>query len=276
MTLVPLLLAFAMQTPPCADFNPVALAECRGDAEAKAAQDAPKGSAQQRLHWQRAADQYRSGVNATTDTKVKVKLLTRLTDLYDRQQLNELDQLEATLRELIPYAGQDLRPTFRLARLREDLGFIDDAEYLLLDVRRSRTDNVEPYRMLAQFYARRATAMQQLVVQNEKVTKAPPEPGKPDAEGYYHVGGDVPGPRRFGNATYPPDANAAGITGAVQMEISLDEQGIITDARVVRSVPLLDEAALKAVREWRYDPVMINGKPVPARMIVTVNFSLSR
>ena len=130
--------------------------------------------------------------------------------------------------------------------------------------------------MLAQFYERRTTAMQKLVVEKEAVTKTPPEPGKPDSDGYYHVGGDIPGPRRFGNAVYPPDANAAGIGGNVRLEISLNEQGIITDARIVQSVPLLDEAALKAVREWRYDPVVVNGKPVPARMIVTVNFSLSR
>ena len=276
MTLAPFLVALALQMSPCADFNPVALAECRGDAEAKAAQDAPKDSGEQRLHWQRAADQYRSGVNATTDSDVKVKFLTRLADLYDRQQLNDVDQLEVTLRELIPYSGGDLRPTFRLARLREDRGFIDDAEYILLEARRARSDDVEPYRMLAQFYARRATSMQQLVVDKEKVTKASAEPGKPDAEGYYHVGGDIPGPRRFGNATYPRDATAAGIAGAVQLEISLNEQGIITDARVVRSVPMLDEAAVKAVREWRYDPVVVNGKAVPARMVVTVNFSLNR
>jgi len=48
----------------------------------------------------------------------------------------------------------------------------------------------------------------------------------------------------------------------------------VTEARVVRSNPLLDEAALKAVREWRYDPTMVNGRAVPVRMTVTVNFSL--
>jgi len=274
MMLAPLVLALAMQAAPCADFNPAALAECRGDAETKAAQDAAPGSAEQRLHWQRAADQYRSGTTATTDSAVKARLLTHLADLYDRQQLNSPEQLEATLRELIPYAGQDLRPTFRLARLQEDRGFTDEAEYILLDARRMRADDIEAYRMLAQFYARRATALQKVDIEKETATKPPAEPGKPDSDGYYHVGGDLAGPRRFGNPTYPPDANAAGISGAVQLEISLNEQGIITDARIVRSVPLLDDAALKAVREWRYDPVVVNGKPVPARMIVTVNFSL--
>ena len=39
---------------------------------------------------------------------------------------------------------------------------------------------------------------------------------------------------------------------------------------------MLDEAALKAVREWRYDPTMVDGKAVPVKMTVTVNFSLRR
>jgi hypothetical protein len=47
-------------------------------------------------------------------------------------------------------------------------------------------------------------------------------------------------------------------------------------ARVLKSVPLLDEAALQAVKEWRYDPTLVNGKPVPIKMTVTVNFSTRR
>jgi periplasmic protein TonB len=50
----------------------------------------------------------------------------------------------------------------------------------------------------------------------------------------------------------------------------------VTDARVLKSVPLLDEAALQAVKEWRYDPTVVNGKPVPIKMTVTVNFSARR
>jgi len=47
-------------------------------------------------------------------------------------------------------------------------------------------------------------------------------------------------------------------------------------ARVVRSVPLLDEAALDAVRQWEFTPTMINGVPVQVLMTVTVNFMLGR
>ena len=48
----------------------------------------------------------------------------------------------------------------------------------------------------------------------------------------------------------------------------------MTDVNVLRSVPLLDEAAIAAVRQWQYTPTLLNGVPVPVIMTVTVNFSL--
>jgi periplasmic protein TonB len=90
------------------------------------------------------------------------------------------------------------------------------------------------------------------------------------------VGGGVTPPRRFGNTAYPADALAAGIDGAVVAEILVNESGVVADARVLKSIPPLDEAALKAVREWRYDPTIVDGKAVPVKMTVTVNFSRAR
>ena len=46
--------------------------------------------------------------------------------------------------------------------------------------------------------------------------------------------------------------------------------------RVLRSIPLLDEAALDAIRQWRFDPASLNRQPVPVAMTVTVNFALER
>ena len=45
-------------------------------------------------------------------------------------------------------------------------------------------------------------------------------------------------------------------------------------AQVLRSIPLLDEAALTAVRQWKFTPTLLNGVPVPIVMTVTVNFKL--
>ena len=73
---------------------------------------------------------------------------------------------------------------------------------------------------------------------------------------------------------YPPDAMAARIQGVVVIEVSLDTEGRVRDARVLRSIPELDEAALTAVRQWEFTPSIVNGKPVPIVMTVTVNFTL--
>lgn len=53
-----------------------------------------------------------------------------------------------------------------------------------------------------------------------------------------------------------------------------DTTGAVVDARILRSVPLLDAAALAAVRQWRYTPTRLNGRPVSVLMTVTVQFQL--
>jgi protein TonB len=48
----------------------------------------------------------------------------------------------------------------------------------------------------------------------------------------------------------------------------------VTESRVLRSIPLLDEAALEAVRQWQFTPTAVNGQPVAVTMTMTVNFVL--
>ena len=50
----------------------------------------------------------------------------------------------------------------------------------------------------------------------------------------------------------------------------------MSDARVLRSIPGLDEAALEAVRQWQFTPTLLNGAPVPVVMTVTINFTLPK
>jgi protein TonB len=59
----------------------------------------------------------------------------------------------------------------------------------------------------------------------------------------------------------------------VILEAVIGEDGAVSSARVLRSIPLLDQAALDAVRQWRYEPTLLNGVPTPVIMTVTVNFS---
>ena len=71
---------------------------------------------------------------------------------------------------------------------------------------------------------------------------------------------------------YPPDALAAKVAGVVIIEAVIGEDGKVRDARVLRSIPMLDAAATEAVRQWEFTPTLLNGAAVPVVMTVTVNF----
>ena len=73
---------------------------------------------------------------------------------------------------------------------------------------------------------------------------------------------------------YPAIAQSARVEGVVILETVIDAQGRVESARVLRSVPLLDQAAIDAVRQWRFTPARLNGEAVPVVMTVTVNFTL--
>jgi TonB family protein len=89
------------------------------------------------------------------------------------------------------------------------------------------------------------------------------------------IGGQIKPPTRVKDVKpiYPAIAQSANVTGAVTIEATIGVDGKVTDAKVVRSVPLLDQAALDAVRQWEYMPTLLNGVPVPVVTMVTVNFT---
>ena len=72
----------------------------------------------------------------------------------------------------------------------------------------------------------------------------------------------------------PQIALSARREGTVIVEAIIGEDGRVQQARVLRSVPLLDEAALTAVRQWVFTPTRLNGEPVPVVMTVTVTFRI--
>lgn len=90
------------------------------------------------------------------------------------------------------------------------------------------------------------------------------------------VGGEVREPKKIADVrpVYPPFAQAAKVEGMVILEAVINERGVVERLKVLRSVPLLDAAAVEAVRKWRYTPTLLNGIPVPVLMTITVNFTL--
>jgi protein TonB len=112
------------------------------------------------------------------------------------------------------------------------------------------------------------------VVGGAPVAVQAPEPPRPS--GPLRLA-DLPvTPRKIGDVhpIYPEIARAARREGTVILEAVLDTTGRVTQLRVIRSVPLLDQAAVDAVSQWRYTPSLYGGRPVSVLMTITVRFTL--
>ena len=108
---------------------------------------------------------------------------------------------------------------------------------------------------------------------------AQPTPATPPApDSPVRVGGNIRTPTKVRDVkpVYPPGAQRAGVQGVVIIEATLGPDGGVKTARILRSIPLLDQAALDAVRQWQYTPTLVNGVPAPVVMTVTVQFTLGR
>jgi protein TonB len=75
---------------------------------------------------------------------------------------------------------------------------------------------------------------------------------------------------------YPPEAGRARIEGAVVLMAVIGTDGSVKDVRVESGLPILAQAAIDAVKQWRYKPYMIGGEPVEVDSRITINFTLSR
>lgn len=102
-----------------------------------------------------------------------------------------------------------------------------------------------------------------------------PEPPRPP-EQPRRVGIGIQAPQRtvYKAPVYPQVAVSARIEGVVILEATIDAQGVVQDVKVLRSLPMLDRAAIEAVQQWRYQPTRLNGQAIPIIMTVTVTFSL--
>ena len=97
-----------------------------------------------------------------------------------------------------------------------------------------------------------------------------------DASGAFRVGGRIAAPRKVKDVRpiYPDVARAARAQGVVIVEATVGVDGKIVNANVVRSIPLLDAAALDAVKRWEFEPPLLNRKPISVILNVAVQFSL--
>jgi TonB family protein len=104
--------------------------------------------------------------------------------------------------------------------------------------------------------------------------EAPEEAGAPR-----RVGEGVSRPEKISGAppVYTELARKAGVTGVVIIESIIDEEGNVTNAQVLKGLPMgLDEASLEAVRAWKFKPARFEGRPVKVYYTLTVNFDIDR
>lgn len=105
----------------------------------------------------------------------------------------------------------------------------------------------------------------------------PDGPPPIEPEGPIRVGGDVTRPTRVSgpNPQYTEIARKARIQGVVIVEAIIDKQGNVTNVKVLKPLPMgLDQAAVDAVKRWKFEPATLNGKPVDVYYNLTVNFRL--
>jgi protein TonB len=74
---------------------------------------------------------------------------------------------------------------------------------------------------------------------------------------------------------YPESAKSARLQGTVVLDVMISEKGKVESLKLVSGEPALAKAATKAVRKWRYQPALINGKPAAVPTQVTLKFALS-
>jgi TonB family protein len=220
-------------------------------------------------------------------------------DIYLRERLAEvtrkLREIERTYR--IETEGRQPGDPVLDVLLR-DLAVLSDQTQMLLERLRTSSatspeqlsfaqQDLERARRAAQEAARRlaqsSRVPEQTVAAEVRPTPTSPFDGSPQlrspsGRAPVRVGGSVPGPRviKSPKPEYTAEAMKARIQGTVAIEALIDEQGRVADARVLSSIPQLDESALAAARQWEFTPTLLNGQPVPVLVVIELEFNLRK
>ena len=110
--------------------------------------------------------------------------------------------------------------------------------------------------------------------QGDNIVVAPPtDEDLPEFGDYVYVE-ELPEAITKVKPLYPDLAREAGVDGTVMVQALVGKDGRVKDTRVVKSVPMLDAAAVTAVRQWVFKPALSNNKPVAVWVAVPVKFTL--
>jgi TonB family protein len=229
-------------------------------------------------HMENAARHFRAALGALREPAHKVHVYQSLARLFASANLGDPQRAESAVRDWIALEPGRVEPIIQLAAVQEDMKQPHVAEQTLVGTRQLYPDEIEVMKALSRFFARRASVASMAASRAEMDKEPAPTPNQPDADGNYRVGSNIPVPKKMRDvrSQFPDEAKAVGLEGVVIMEIWVDETGRVTNARMVRGIPMLEEAAVAAVMQWRFTPVIVDGKAVPVRMTITHNFTLQR
>jgi protein TonB len=92
------------------------------------------------------------------------------------------------------------------------------------------------------------------------------------------IGGEIAQPKLIQQVqpVYPATAVQSRVSALVILEAEVDTRGYVKTVKVLRGHPLFDESAIEAVKQWRYQPLLLNGEPTGFILTVTVNFNLQQ
>jgi protein TonB len=164
-----------------------------------------------------------------------------------------------------------------LVRLQEELALLTDRMSQQLEALRRATRRSEAEAQLEQIQelvgrARAAQEAARAVEQGERALVSPSGripirvADTPDVQ--------PPTVTRKVDPQHPIVAMQARVSGTVVLEVLVDERGNVADARVARSIPLLDQAAMDAVKQWQFRPATLKGEAVPVIVQIEMNFAL--
>jgi len=104
-------------------------------------------------------------------------------------------------------------------------------------------------------------------------TEAPPPPSR-----VVRIGGQIKEPKKIRDVkpVYPDLAVQSRVSALIILEAEVDTRGYVKAVKVLRGHPLFDDAAMEAVKQWRYQPLLLNGEPTGFVLTVTINFNLQQ
>lgn len=176
-------------------------------------------------------------------------------------------------------SAQSQDQTIASARMLLEQGSHDAAITMLRDALATRRADASLRQALVEaLEMKRARLAEQMHALRDEIgaLRAAPAVQACDGRAPVRVGGAIQAPQRTHDvqASYPAEAMRQKIDGVSIIDVVIDCTGAVSDARALGGIPALNDAALDAVRQWRYRPTLLNGTPVPVIMTVTVSFTV--